>query len=381
MQNRKHADAGVGFPVPGYQFDQKNDIFRRGLWDEPFDGLWDQFFDAKYKDTPGWRKLDYAALTAAFNVEKGFALGCSQSNFGLYSWEEKNPDVDFFAKMGDRVKGSPREMARWVKKVAHHFGADLVGICKVHPNWVYSHEYTRNTREYFPIKLPKGLETAIVMAVAMDYDTIRSESMVLQSTAVAKGYSMMAFVSNLMAAFVRVLGYRAIPTGNTLTLSIPLAMAAGLGESSRMGLLVTETHGPRVRLCKVLTDMPLECDSYRPFGVTEFCKTCKTCAQVCPSQAIPHGEPAMEGPSTSNHSGILKWYLDTEKCFSYWARMHVDCTQCVRVCPFNKAPGKIHDLIRFFIKRITMFNRLFVWLDGAMGYQKRLPVERFWGQD
>jgi len=47
MQNQTHP--GVGSPVPDYQFDQKNDMFRRGLWDEPFEGLWEQFFDAKYK--------------------------------------------------------------------------------------------------------------------------------------------------------------------------------------------------------------------------------------------------------------------------------------------------------------------------------------------
>jgi reductive dehalogenase len=381
METRTHSDSDVGFPVPSYKFDQKNEMFRRALWDEHFTGLWDQFFDVKYRNKPGWQKLDYAALTAAWNVENGFAQGCSRSNFGLYSWEDRNPDVDRLAKIGDPVKGPPSEMARWVKKAARHFGADLVGISKVHPNWVYSHEYTRNTREYFPIRLPDGLETAIVMAVAMDYDTIRSESVVLQSTTVAKAYSTMAFVANLVAGFVRTLGYRAIPAGNSLTLSIPLAMAAGLGESSRMGLLITETHGPLVRICKVLTDMPLACDTYRPFGVTEFCKTCKTCAQVCPSQAIPHGGQTTEGPSRSNHSEILKWYLNSEKCLSHWAKMHVDCSQCVRVCPFNKPPGMIHDLTRFFIKRTTRLNRLFVWLDRTMGYQKRLPVKRFWGED
>ena len=71
-----------------------------------------------------------------------------------------------------------------------------------------------------------------------------------------QGYSMMVYTANLMAAFIRGLGYKAIPCGNDTALSIPLAMAAGLGEWSRMGLLVTEKFGPRVRLCKVFTDMP-----------------------------------------------------------------------------------------------------------------------------
>ncbi len=52
-------------------------------------------------------------------------------------------------------------------------------------------------------------------------------------------------------------------------------IAASLGEFGRMGLLITEKYGPRVRLCKVFTDLPLAIDRYRPFGVTEFCKTCE----------------------------------------------------------------------------------------------------------
>jgi reductive dehalogenase len=156
-------------------------------------------------------------------------------------------------------------------------------------------------------------------------------------------------------------------------------MAAGLGEWSRMGLLVTEKFGPRVRLCKVFTDLPLQYDSYQPFGVVEFCKSCKKCATHCPSQAIPAGDMTTEGPSSCNQHGILKWYVDPEKCYSFWARNRMDCTTCIRVCPFNQKPGRIHDVVRAFIKRTTLLNNFFIWMDGITGHEKPFPSGRFWG--
>lgn len=125
-------------------------------------------------------------------------------------------------------------------------------------------------------------------------------------------------------------------------------MAAGLVEGSRMGLLITEKYGPRVRLCKVFTDLPLQVDCYRSSAVLEFCKTCRKCATHCPSQAIPDGEMTTEGYNISNQSGVLKWHVDAEKCFSFWAKNRMDCSICIRTCPFNEAPGMIHDGILGF---------------------------------
>jgi reductive dehalogenase len=269
-------------------------------------------------------------------------------------------------------------MTRIIKKTAKFFGADLVGICRVHPNWVYSHEFNLVTMEHYPIDIPEGCHNAIVMALEMDYDAIRSSPTGVAGGATGLGYSRMTFVANLLATFIRSLGYRAIPAGNNLALSVPLAMAAGLGEWSRMGLLITEEFGPRVRLCKVFTDLPLEQDAYRPFGAVEFCRICKKCVTDCPSQAIPQGDVTTEGPNISNQSGVLKWYVDAEKCYGFWARQRMDCTTCIRVCPFNKAPGMIHDTVRAVIKKTSLLNRCFVWMDSLMGYDRPYPAGKFW---
>jgi reductive dehalogenase len=166
-------------------------------------------------------------------------------------------------------------------------------------------------------------------------------------------------------------------------LSVPLALAAGLGEAGRHGLLITEKFGPRVRLSKVFTDLPLAHDDYRPFGATEFCSTCRKCARRCPSQAIPHGDPTTKGPTTSNHSGVLKWYVNSEKCYQFWSRNMMDCANCIAVCPFNKRPGRLHDLARFLVRRAPAFNRLMVRLDDLCGYGKPIPTpeKTFWESD
>jgi epoxyqueuosine reductase QueG len=146
-----------------------------------------------------------------------------------------------------------------------------------------------------------------------------------------------------------------------------------------MGLLLTEAFGPRVRLCKVFTDLPLAPDTYRPFGATEFCRDCQACARHCPSKAITDGPVREGGPTVSNLQGVRKWYVDPERCFRFWAANHADCTVCIRVCPFNKPPGRLHDAARALIRgRRSLVNRALSRLDEELGYQGARPPDDFW---
>ncbi len=367
------------FSVPADRFDQKNEMFKRSIWDEKMQRYARSYYEeVEFRQKVGYRKLDYAFCNATWNLEWGFAFGNSRSNAGLYSWEGVPDKIKRFLEAGEQVRESPEEMTHIVKKVARFLGADLVGICKVHPNWVYTHEFNVLTREHYPINIPDDAHYAIVMAIAMDYDAIRFSPTGVAGAATGLGYSRMAFVANLMATFVRGLGYCAIPSGNDTALSVPLAIAAGLGEESRTGLLVTKKFGPRVRLCKVFTNLPLQYDSYHAFGVVEFCKTCKKCATHCPSQAIPYGSMTMEGPNISNHSGVLKWYVNAERCFAFWGKNRMNCSNCICVCPFNKPAGIVHDALRAVIQRTTLFNRFFTWMDSFLGYGRIYSAKKFW---
>jgi len=39
---------------------------------------------------------------------------------------------------------------------------------------------------------------------------------------------------------------------------------------------------------------------------------------------------------------------------------HIDCYQCINVCPFNKKPGLGHDLVRWLVRRRS------AWVDKAL---------------
>jgi reductive dehalogenase len=377
MAEEDHQD--FPFPVPDYRYDQRQEMFKRRTWDPDIKPHGDRLYNTvKFQDRPGFRKLDYALRNAAWNIEYGYAFGNMCSDYGLYSWTHVPAKAKRFVETGPPVSDSPEKNARIIKKAARFLGADDVGICYAHPNLIYSHQYDLLHMEHKPLELPEGCTHAIVMLVEMDYEATRYSPDAISGAATGLGYSDQAVLANLVAAFVRGLGFKAVPSGNDTGPSIPLAIAAGLGELGRMGLLIHRKYGPRVRVCKVYTDMPLAHDSYAPFGVAEFCRTCKKCAKKCPSQAISFGEPTMEGPSESNFSGVLKWYINPEKCFLFWCKNWMDCNNCVMACPFNKPPGRLHDLTRFFIKRMPVFNRSFVWMDDLLGYGMPLKRKSYW---
>ena len=381
MATQEENEPYFPFPVPDSRFDQRNEMFKRRNWDEEFIPHGNRLYgEAHFQEKYGYRKLDYALRNAAWNIKYGFAFGNMCSNEGLYSWTNVSDKVKRFIEKDGPVVDSPEVNARNVKKAARFLGADLVGICHAHPNLIYSHELNLLKMEHRPVELPEGCTNAVVMAVEMDYETCAYSPDGISGASTGLGYSQQAVVANLVATFIRGLGYRAIPSGNDTGPTVPLALAAGLGELGRMGLLITEEFGPRVRLCKVFTDLPLAFDDYRPFGVTEFCKTCMKCAKHCPSRAISNDGPTMQGPSLSNHSGVEKWYINPEKCFMFWVKNWMDCNNCVRVCPFNKSPGKLHEFVRYSIRKFPVFNRLWLYLDDLVGYGRAIPTRKksFW---
>ncbi len=255
-------------PVPPNQFDQKNDVFKRARWDSEILSWAGSFYEnVKYEDRPGYRRHDCALKMGAWNLEHDMACGNSLSNSRLYSWSRVSEKLKPYIEVEERKPGSPQKNSKIIKQAARFMGADLVGICGVHSHLIYSHEYNVLTQKHYPLQLPEDFTHAIVMAVEMDYTAISYSPNAIASAATGFGYSKMAFVANSIAIFIRSMGYDAAPSGNDTALSIPLALAAGLGELGRMGLLITPQFGPRIRLCKVFTNMPLAPDTFRPFGV------------------------------------------------------------------------------------------------------------------
>ncbi len=328
----------------------------------------------------GFAQLEQALRDASWYVERCFGRSASGlANRGLYSWCSQDPANGRY--LGRRAAVSPEEASFRVKYAAKLFGADLVGVCMLNRSWLYSKIYDWERGESVDVDtlISEDYRYAVVLAVEMDYEALRTAPSVA-GAATGLGYSRMAFVASMVAEFIRCLGYKAIPLGNDVALSIPIAVDAGLGELGRNGLLITPEYGPRVRLCKVLTDLPLKPDEPVDFGVQAFCEVCRKCAEKCPSGAISMGARSEWVDKLSSSRGVLKWPIDPIKCYRFWCANGLDCSICISVCPFNKPNTAVHKAARWFVKHAPPLNRILVWLDDALGYSRQIDIDTFWGK-
>lgn len=363
---------------PVKRFDQKNEMYKRARWDEAVKHMGDSLYGIiPPKEKEGHTLLDRAFQNAGWYLEMAFGHGIVIHGTDLYSWKQQPADNLRLPKGLKFTVNDPAAMTTKIKGVAKWLGAALVGVCPLDSRWVYSHYYNLATRDHGPLEIPGECKFAIALAVEEEYYAIKTSPLEPGSAATGLGYSHMAFVAGSLAHFIRNLGYTAIPSGNDTALSIPIAIDAGLGELGRNGLLITKKYGPRLRICKVLTDLPLVPDKPIEFGVLAFCNVCKKCAKMCPGQAISYGERTSKALNISNNPGILKWPVDAEKCLGYWSKTS-SCTNCIRVCSFNKKEGRVHDKVRSLIKHAPWTNRMFVSLDSAFGYHRQLSSTEFW---
>jgi reductive dehalogenase len=330
------------------------------------------------RDEPGYTQIDLAQRIAGFHA--AMATNCHTGNWTrpplsenlgcFYDWEGKwGPSFAGLPWTPEKLKiDAPAEITEIVKDTALFLGASLVGITEINPQWIFRPGWERYGHKEIDLdsKLPAGTRYAIVMAIETNYDFVRHAPTAKASAAAGLGYSKMSFLSPSMAKFVAMLGHQAVACGNDTALSIPLAVDAGLGQLGRMGVLITPEFGPRVRLCKVLTDLPLVPTPPIDFGVTEFCETCEKCAEYCPAQAVRYGERTAKKRTFSTNPGLLKWPVDGERCLQFWYKngartgkgmYHVDCYQCINVCPFNKKTGIGHDLVRWTVRNLPFLNK------------------------
>lgn len=362
------------------RLDQKYVMYNRVRWDPQVKELGDTMYGIlPPKEKIGYTLTDRALQNALWYVEMAFAHGHIVQGTDLFSWGKKPYSDCLRIPKGIKLETIDLvDMSRKVKKVAKLLGADLVGICELDSRWVYSRWYNLHNRENAPLEVPDGCNWAIAMAVEMDYEMFRTSPTEIEGAATGMGYSRMAFVAGSLAHFIRNLGYTAIPCGNDTAMSIPIAIDAGLGELGRNGLLITPKYGPRVRICKVITDLPLATDEPIEFGVAKFCEICRKCAENCPSQAIRDGDRTDRPLNVSTSPGVLKWPVDAEKCFGFWAKNNSCCGNCIRVCPFNKPDTWFHRTVRWHVTNLPQLTRFYKWLDDNLGYGKQIKPDDWW---
>ncbi|TFG15692.1 MAG: 4Fe-4S dicluster domain-containing protein [Promethearchaeota archaeon] len=341
------------------RFDEKNNMIYRSMWDNSLPTHRKMFFTNIEKhielNKEGYTRFDFAFVKAAWTVYKKFPFA--------FAWKGDSFHLgDFYGTNWTKPKYKIDNLSEFtykVKKVVKFYGASLVGVTDIDERWIYKTGFNMKglTSDQMskggirageeddsilkkPINLPDGINKAIVMAIEMNPEAIATAPAQPAAASAANAYSRMAFILSCVGEFIRNLGYRAIQCGNDTALSIPLAIDAGIGALGRIGLLITSEYGPRVRICKVFTDLPLESDAPNiEFieNVNNTCKNCFKCAEECENQAISlDNEPSFRRNSISNNSAVRKYYVNVEKCFEFWVENSSDCGKCIAVCPYSK---------------------------------------------
>ena len=358
----------TAFSIKRQKFGADTFSYTKKVWDKMRAGM------------PGFSHPDISFKNAAstFDNHSGFSTE-------YYSWFPLGVSVK--PDEVPRWEVDPDEAAKVVRKAAQYFGAVTVGFTKLDERWIYSHmgdgrpinirDVDKPIINKEEVVIPSSYKYAIVMTVPMEHVENSYAPTTIEVTS-NMGYSRMHITAGTVAEFIRGLGWNAIPMGNDTTLSVPMAIQAGLGHAGRNGRLITWERGSLVRICKIFTDLPLPQSPPAPIGIVEFCESCGKCAQQCPSQSIPKGPRTKTPLNDSNNPGVLKWYTNEQTCFDYWHEVATGCSICFRSCPFNKEPSIMHDIVQWTIQRTTLFNKFFVFMDDLMGYGKMSNPRDYW---
>lgn len=283
--------------------------------------------------------------------KKKYALADAWSNAHATSMNgfPKNPEgapevSDFRGVNEDRLAfKSPAHASELIKKITHSFGATLVGVTAINPDWIYQGRLRGvGNVDFDP---PKHWKYAIVFATPHEWDTLYANPTYGTSY---DGYSREKMIAGKLEVFIKDIGYsaRAHVPGNSYDMAmVPLAIDAGMGELGRNCVLITPELGANARLAAVTTDLEMESDKPIDIGVDEFCRKCKICAEQCPSGAL-----CMDDKPTTVIRGYKRWDSDQDKCFKIWNTVATShprgCRVCLAVCPYSRKNNWIHTIAR-----------------------------------
>ncbi len=234
-------------------------------------------------------------------------------------------------------KRTPEAWAQQLKDFALAHEADVIGITRMDPMYVY---------DGYELNDP----WVIIIGVAMDYDELAQAPPTFENptaaVVVAKEYNRAARSCRKLANHILSQGYYAKawqgPYASALNM-IPAALDAGLGELGKHGSIINRTLGSRFRLSAVTTDMPLVGDTPDSFGIDEYCTRCNACSNACPPGAIYQQKQLVRGTT--------KWYVDFDKCIPYFGEA-LGCAVCIVRCPWSR-PGASEKILGQLAKRKT----------------------------
>jgi len=340
--------------IPKSKIDERDIMFSRQRLKEG-----SERFQKYYSDNPDKKTLDdiFRSKPGLLNLGsvKYDPVMFASADASFQTVEQYHNFVD--GKIGDTTHElNDKEISNYIKEWTKHLGAVDAGITELKDYHLYS--YVGRGNDYGkPVEI--NHKYAIAFTVEMDREMVGAgpEAPIVMES--AKEYLEAGSIAIQIAAFIRNLGYpaRAHVDGNYRVICPLVARDAGLGEIGRMGLLMTPTLGPRVRIAVVTTNLPLNIDLREPdHSVIDFCEKCKKCANVCPSHSIPlNGRKEIDG--------VQRWQINSESCFTYWSSVGTDCGRCMAVCPYSHPDNIFHNFIRWGVRNNFIFRALAVHLD------------------
>ena len=122
----------------------------------------------------------------------------------------------------------------------------------------------------------------------------------------------------------------------------PISVDAGIGELGRHGFVICPETGSNIRTACVTTSLPMTVDKPIEFGVKNFCKKCKICAELCPSNSISKADT----DKGMHLRGYEHWFINTSSCFNYWLKAMgpLGCRLCLACCPFSRKGNYAHKV-------------------------------------
>jgi len=213
-----------------------------------------------------------------------------------------------------------QEWTAQLQAKAQTLDMELFGITEFRPEWTF--DGVELNRKWI-----------IMIGIAHDYERIKAAPDTSSGAEVIRQYGRGTKAAKDIAAWIRERGWDAEPHGGPLAgpiLLIPHAIECGFGELGKHGSIINKNHGSSFRLACVVTDIPLIPTARENYDVDDFCSRCQVCANACPPEAIM--------PAKTMVRGDLKWYVDFDKCISFFNET-AGCAICIAVCPWS-IPGK-----------------------------------------
>ena len=290
----------------------------------------------------------------------------SAADASFFTIEQLRPYTDGEPK-DKRIEASASAMTTFTKQWAKKLGAASAGVTELEDYHWYS---VVGRGPDWGQEVTLKHKYAVALTVEMDKRALDSAPLAPSIMESSQQYVAAGVIAVQLAELFRNLGYpaRAHIDGDYRVVCPLVARDAGLGEIGRMGLLMTPELGPRVRIAVVTTDLPLVPDR-RVFDPTviDFCERCKKCANVCPAEAITWD-------SRTKISEVLRWQIDSEKCYTLWSQIGTDCARCVSACPYSHPDNLLHNLVRGGVRNSALFRKLAVSLDDAIYGRKPEPA-------